>query len=83
VSQNVIPPARASTLPATGYVRQSQLIRDPRRPDVAPIVPISAATLWRMVRAGSFPKPVKLTERITAWPVDAISQWLESREVIL
>ena len=46
-------------LPATGYVRQSQLIPAP--------VPFSSATLWRRVKAGTFPKPVKLSERVTAW----------------
>ncbi|KWR89715.1 helix-turn-helix transcriptional regulator [Cupriavidus sp. IDO] len=55
-------------LPDTGYVRQSQLVPS--------IVPFSAATLWRKVRNGTFPKPVKLSERVTAWPVEAIRQYL-------
>ena len=50
------------TLPETGYVRQSQLI---------PVIfPFSPATLWRKVKAGTFPKPVKLGPRITAWRVE-------------
>lgn len=55
-------------LPDTGYVRQSQLVPS--------IVPFSAATLWRKVKNGTFPKPVKLSERVTAWPVEAIRQYL-------
>ncbi len=58
-------------LPASGYIRQAQLI--------PAIVPFSSATLWRKVKTGEFPKPVKLSERITAWPVAAISTWLESK----
>jgi predicted DNA-binding transcriptional regulator AlpA len=64
-----IPPFGA--LPATGYVRQSQLI--------PAIVPFSSATLWRKVKAGAFPSPVKLSERVTAWRVEDIRAWMKSR----
>jgi prophage regulatory protein len=52
------------SLPETGYVRQSQLI--------PAIFPFSSATLWRKVKAGTFPKPVKLGPRITAWRVEDV-----------
>jgi predicted DNA-binding transcriptional regulator AlpA len=58
-------------LPATGYVRQSQLIPT--------IVPFSSATLWRSVKAGTFPAPVKLSDRVTAWRVEDIRFWMKSR----
>ena len=58
--------------PATGYLRQSQLI--------PAIVPFSSATLWRKVKAGDFPRPVKLSERITAWRVEDIREWMQSRQ---
>jgi len=58
-------------LPATGYVRQAQL--------VPIIVPFSAATLWRKVKAGEFPKPVKLSQRVTAWRVEDVRQWMQAR----
>ena len=47
-----------------GYVRQSQLI--------PAIFPFSSATLWRKVKAGTFPRPVKLGPRITAWKLEDI-----------
>ena len=59
-------------LPETQYIRQSQLIPF--------IVPFSSATLWRKVSEGTFPKPEKLSERITAWKTDDIKQWLDSRK---
>lgn len=62
-------------LPATGYVRQSQLIPD--------IIPFSAATLWRNVKAGTFPAPVKLSDRVTAWRVEDVRAWMESRVPVL
>lgn len=59
-------------LPANGYVRQSQLIPS--------IIPFSSATLWRKVKAGKFPRPVKLSERVTAWKVSDIREWMQSCE---
>ena len=58
-------------LPATGYIRQAQLIPS--------IIPFSAATLWRKVNSGEFPKPYKLSERVTAWKAEDIREWLETR----
>lgn len=59
-------------LPESQYIRQSQLIPF--------IVPFSSATLWRKVSDGTFPKPQKLSERITAWRTDDIREWLDSRK---
>lgn len=58
-------------LPATGYVRQSQLI--------PVIVPFSSATLWRQVRSGTFPRPVRLSRRVTAWRVEDVRAWMRAR----
>jgi len=58
-------------LPATGFVRQSQLIPGP--------LPFSTATLWRRVKAGTFPQPVKLSERVTAWRAEDVRQWLAAQ----
>ena len=62
-------PERYGVLPVTGYIRQSQLI--------PAIFPFSSATLWRKVKAGTFPKPVKLGPRITAWRVEDIRELLQ------
>jgi len=65
-------------LPATGYVRQSQLIRDPNRPNFIAPVPVSSATLWRWVSTGKFPAPRKLSEGVTAWKAEEVRAWLEA-----
>ncbi|TSA15034.1 MAG: AlpA family phage regulatory protein [Comamonadaceae bacterium] len=59
------------TLPDTGYMRQAQLIPD--------VVPFSSATLWRKCKSGDFPKPVKLSERVTAWRVGDIRKFLDDQ----
>lgn len=56
-------------LPDAGYLRQAQLIPN--------VVPFSSATLWRKCKTGQFPKPVKLSERVTAWRVGEIRKWLQ------
>ncbi|MFY9184045.1 MAG: AlpA family phage regulatory protein [Limnohabitans sp.] len=66
-------------LPATGYVRQSQLVRDKKRPGFVAPIPVCAATLWRWVGAKKFPAPHKLSEGVTAWKVEEVRAWLEAR----
>ena len=43
------------------------------------LMPFSPATIWRKVKDGTFPKPIKLGERITAWHMDDIEAWLAAR----
>ncbi len=61
--------AASRGLPAEGFVRQAALIPG--------IVPFSPATLWRKVNSKDFPAPVKLSERITAWRVEDVRDWLQ------
>lgn len=61
-----------AALPATGYVRQAQLVPH--------IIPFSAATLWRKVKAGTFPAPVKLSAGVTAWKVEDVRAWMAEVE---
>jgi len=51
-----------------------------RLPDVLKLFPISKSTWWQGVKDGKFPKPVKLTERTTAWRIQDIHALLESVE---
>lgn len=43
------------------------------------MLPSSPATIWRKVKDGTFPKPVKLGERITAWKIEDVDEWLAAR----
>lgn len=63
-------------LPDSAFIRESQLVRSPKRPETATPLPFSGPTLWRKVSAGTFPKPVKLGDRITAWKVQEVRAWL-------
>jgi predicted DNA-binding transcriptional regulator AlpA len=40
---------------------------------------IAVVTLWRWAANGKLPKPIKLSERVTAWQVEDIRQWMASK----
>jgi predicted DNA-binding transcriptional regulator AlpA len=50
-----------------GFIRQKRLLG---------ILGFSAPTLWRKVKAGTFPKPIKLGANMTAWRVEEVHQWM-------
>lgn len=54
-------------LPQTGYLRQWQVLS---------VVPVSKSTLWRRVRSRTFPAPVKLSVRVTAWRAEDVRRWI-------
>ena len=69
--------ANFDSLPDSAFIRESQLVQSPKRPDTPAPLPFSAPTLWRKVKAGTFPKPVKLSERVT-WNVGSVRAWIAS-----
>ena len=66
-------------LPNSAWLRESQLVRSPKRPESTAPLPFSAPTLHRKVRAGSFPAPVKLSARVTAWNCGDVRRWLAAQ----
>lgn len=64
-------------LPDSALLRESQLVKKPNNP--APVIPISPATLWRWVRLGQFPAPLKIGQNITAWRVADVRAWMQSQ----
>lgn len=68
-------------LPDGAFIREAQLVQSPKHPDRPAPLPFSAPTLWRKVKAGTFPKPVKLSERVTAWKVGDIRAWAAAQSM--
>lgn len=66
-------------LPDSAFIREAQLVLSPKRPENPAPLPFSAPTLWRKVKAGTFPKPVKLSERVTAWNVGTVRAWMTAQ----
>lgn len=47
---------------------------------LAPRLGMSKSTIWRLVREGKFPKPIKLSDKVTVWKAVDVLAWLESKE---
>lgn len=72
VSPHAIPAENRGTaaspaLPEAGFLRQPQVLR---------LIPFSRSTLWRRIQAQTFPKPLKLSERVTVWRAEDIRRWI-------
>jgi predicted DNA-binding transcriptional regulator AlpA len=66
--------------PIRRYVRLAQLVGNRNAtPPIPGILPVSAATIWRAIRRGDMPAPIKLGPRTTVWDLAAIERWLESK----
>jgi prophage regulatory protein len=66
-----------STLPETGFVRLWTIIGDRKR-GIPGVLPIGRTTFLNGVKAGKYPKPVRLGARTVAWKAEDIRALLES-----
>lgn len=48
-----------------------------RLKSILAIIPVSKTTWWEGVKSGRFPKPVKISENITAWRTADIQALVE------
>lgn len=65
--------AAAPSLPETGFLRLPQIIGDKKAvPPTIGLIPICKSTWWNGVASGRYPKPVKLSPRVTVWRVEDI-----------
>lgn len=62
--------AAQSALPTTGYIRRF------RMPE---LLGVSMPTIDRWVKNGTLPRPVKLTDNVTAFDAVEINNWLAER----
>lgn len=62
--------ANFDQLPDSAYIRLPVMIG---------LFGVSAASIWRGVKNQSIPKPVKLTERTTAWSVRLVREALAAK----
>ncbi len=56
-------------LPETGFLRVTEVLK---------LIPVAESTWWAGVAKGSFPKPVKLGPKITAWKIEDIREYIDS-----
>ena len=68
------------TLPETGYLRLPSIIGDPKN-NIPAIIPVSRSTWWSGCKTGLYPKPIKLSPRVTVWSVESIRSFIEKNGV--
>ncbi len=49
-------------------------------PAVKKITTFSAATIYRLISEGEFPKQIKLAERSSGWLLEEIYNWLDEKK---
>jgi len=47
--------------------------------EVLRMIGVSRTTLWRMVRDGVFPPPIRITKRNTGYILDDVEGWIRQR----
>lgn len=66
------------TLPDNGYVRMSQLATNKAK-GIVGILPFGSSWIWTKQSIGEFPKPVKVSARVTVWRVEDVRAYLKAR----
>lgn len=46
------------------------------------IVPLSKASVYRLIKAGDFPAQIKLTSRISVWKSTDVLSWVSSKSEV-
>lgn len=54
--------------PFTGFLREKELRQ-------LGFAPFARSTMWRMVKLGTYPSPIKVSERITVWRYEDLVTW--------
>jgi prophage regulatory protein len=50
-----------------------------RRPAVEAATGLSRSSLYAMMDAGEFPRPIRIGKRAVAWPQSTVEAWLATR----
>ena len=58
---------------SVSLLRLKHIIGDEKAdPPIKPIIPISKTAWWKGVAEGKYPKPIKISEKVTVWRSDQI-----------
>ena len=74
-----MPPQNGSAIALPPEELQMGILRPPR---VQALTGLSRSTIWRMVKDGSFPRPVRLGMRSIGWRESDVMHWLETRPTV-
>ena len=68
-----------SSLPAVGFLRLKQIIGNPKaKPPVPALIPVKKTCWYEGIKAGKFPKPVKISPHVSLWRIEEIMALIAS-----
>ena len=47
--------------------------------EVSSLTKLSSSTIYRLIKTGGFPKPIKLATHASGWLLADIEEWIESK----
>ena len=50
-----------------------------RLDEVERVTGLRKSAIYKMMRSGAFPKPLKLTQKAVGWRIADVESWIESR----
>lgn len=53
-----------------------------RIPQILKLLRICESTLWLWVSKGEFPRPIKLSRKVTVWRVKDVREWIENKNTM-
>ena len=53
-----------------------------RRPQVQERTGLSQASIYRLIRLGRFPRPIRIGVRAVGWRQEELEEWIKEREHI-
>lgn len=68
--------ASASVAPSTPASTPTRILR---KRTLLERIPFSGTTLWRLIKAGQFPRPIQLGPQCVGWIESEVDAWLADR----
>ena len=65
-------------LPSEGFLRLKDILGDSKStPPIPAIIPVCKTTWYEGIKTGRYPKPIRLSQRSSAWRVEDIRQLID------
>ncbi len=48
--------------------------------EVTELIGVKKPTIYKYVREGNFPKPIKVGKRASRWSLNAVLEWIETKK---
>ena len=53
-----------------------------RRHGLRQLTNLSLATIYRLIKRGDFPRPIRLSAQAVGWDINDVNAWIEGRKAL-